>query len=313
MASTTTYQLRKWQFFGFLTVVLMLQLFLFDRMIAPNLSKTVTSSEHTANISIEKLDSSNYIDIFFCCDEISRPGLYTIINSIIINHKFILNEYIYFHILVESNTTLFLTEFEILFQHILKNNSIYIMYEFQSFMNHKSLYTFFDEYRRNDTTTHNIHNQYIFKVMNYARFYLPSIFPNVIGNAIYLDVDMIVLDDISGMYYQNNKCILHGVYNSRYTELFYMNNTYGLKLLGIDLNENKGFNAGGVVYNITHWRLNNYTKRYENIMKLNKMQKHDIFNLGTQPIMNVLYNHVVWRQCQLEKWWNCIGFGSDKI
>eukprot|EP00483_Globobulimina_turgida_P003862 UN03870 len=48
-------------------------------------------------------------------------------------------------------------------------------------------------------------------------------------------------------------------------------------------------------------------------MKLNKQQKHDIFNLGTQPIMNVLYKDIESGRCGLNKWWNFIGLGSDRI
>eukprot|EP01083_Nonionella_stella_P154027 495737_1 len=53
----------------------------------------------------------------------------------------------------------------------------------------------------------------------------------------------------------------------------------------------EGFNAGIYLYDLHFWRNNNLTKKYEYYVKLNHEYDGQLWLLGTQPIVNLLYVH----------------------
>ncbi len=70
----------------------------------------------------------------------------------------------------------------------------------------------------------------------------------------------------------------------------------------------KGFNAGIYLINLDKWRTTDMTHKMEDIIKLNKTNKTKIYNLGTQPVINLLY----YKKCQpMDDKWNVRGLGHQ--
>lgn len=230
---------------------------------------------------------SNDIHLFLSCDDAEKIALYTVINSIILNHNTSRSR-LYFHVLVEYNAEIYEKEINILFDEYLKNDSI--KYEIKQFSNYPDYYNFYPNYM-----TRNKENRRICKQMNFARFYFTDIFDldlSLIKKAIYLDVDMIVQKDIQKLYDHkvNNKMPVQ----SPYYERGYKLKDYNLfakagrhrklvKLLNIskELKSNKhGFNTGIYLYDLNFWVKNNLTQKYEYYVKLNYDHKGELWTLG---------------------------------
>ena len=144
------------------------------------------------------------------------------------------------------------------------------------------------------------------RVANYSRFFIKSIFPKL-EKVIYLDTDIIVLDDIGKMWDQgkfNSEIFLAAPKYVIYHKLFYIKK---LSYYFSYLNENKYFFNGGVfMTNLKYWDNKFYQKLYrvtEDIMS------NDISHVFTEILLNVMFPKFI----PLDPAWNCSGYGTPHL
>jgi lipopolysaccharide biosynthesis glycosyltransferase len=144
------------------------------------------------------------------------------------------------------------------------------------------------------------------RVANYSRFFIKSIFPKL-EKVIYLDTDIIVLDDIGKMWDQgefNSEIFLAAPKYIIYHKLFYIKK---LSYYFSYLNKNKYFFNGGVfMTNLKYWDNKFYQKLYrvtEDIMS------NDISHVFTEILLNVMFPKFI----PLDPAWNCSGYGTPHL
>lgn len=128
--------------------------------------------------------------------------------------------------------------------------------------------------------------------MNFARFWLPIYFFEV-KYGLYLDADMIVNHDILE---------LQTLCNFNEYNIWCVRNE--------STRPHQIFNAGMYYLNLEFWRENNLTENCLEIMKKHKKSKNGLFGLGTQPIINILFENK-WGELSSE--WNVLGLGHKVV
>lgn len=115
--------------------------------------------------------------------------------------------------------------------------------------------------------------QYLHNTMNFARFWLPIYFPDV-DFGLYLDSDMIVLSDIKDVF---EYCL-------------FKDSPFWAVKVREDRKGSKKFNAGMYCFDCNYWKRNNITTKCKDIMIEHKNSRDGLFELGTQPILNIIFN-----------------------
>ena len=223
-------------------------------------------------------------NIILISDHKSIKGLFTLINSIVIHCSNI--SIIKFNILLYELTDTITS--------VLSNYN-HLNIEIKQFKNHPK-----EQFLKKNVIVHGGKKfNYINNIMNFSRFYITELFPSL-NLALYLDTDMICQTDILNLFNQN----IHTKQNPFYIasplirELSTMQ--YNLPITG------KGFNTGFYLINLKLWKKNNYINQVEQLIIKNK--KNKLFNLGTQPILNLIY----YQKCTpIDKKWNLTGLGSS--
>ena len=284
----------------------------------------------------------NDIHIFLSCDDSEKIALYTVINSIVIHHNTSLSR-LYFHILVEYHRALYLQELHFLFPSYIANGSL--QFEIKQFSNYPRFYQFYPKYVTANKENRRICKQMNFARFYFTDIFDlnldidhvpnpnpyrdlepesnsgPNLKLQSVAKAIYLDVDMIVLRDIQFLYdHEVNQQvpITSPFYGSGYKLKSY--NLFGravrhrkyVKLLNISKemkSGKKGFNTGVYLYDLQFWINHNLTAKYEHFVKLNYEHNGELWTLGTQPILNLLYVHH--RIGRLSRMWNIKNLGFD--
>ena len=225
--------------------------------------------------------------ITLCSDENNYSGLLAVINSIKMNTKR-LND-IKFHILVYENSDDLAKKMDIAFAGT-------VSYEIKELSKYSHITSFL-----NDTMV--IHGgekfKHILNIMNFARFYMPIIFEDV-DFGLYLDTDMIVLTDITNIF---NEVVLDDSLT-----IAVPNKARPVKFFSGPIKYVLGFNAGIYILNFVYWRNNNILSECEKIMVQNKENR--MFDLGTQPILNLIFNKN-WKP--IDRRWNFTNLGSRII
>ena len=130
----------------------------------------------------------------------------------------------------------------------------------------------------------------------YFRLALADILPNDIEKVIYLDVDLLVFDDINKLWQIDLKNLPLAAVPD-----------YGImasvrlckqkkQVIGLPVGE-KYFNSGVLVVNLKEWRKEDYTKQILEIINNNQFPHHD------QDALNKLFMHK-WKELELR--WNVI-------
>ena len=130
----------------------------------------------------------------------------------------------------------------------------------------------------------------------YFRLALADILPNDIEKVIYLDVDLLVFDDINKLWQIDLKNLPLAAVPD-----------YGImasvrlckqkkQVIGLPVGE-KYFNSGVLVVNLKEWRKEDYTKQILEIINNNQLPHHD------QDALNKLFMHR-WKELELR--WNVI-------
>ncbi|XP_060174684.1 probable galacturonosyltransferase-like 7 [Lycium barbarum] len=148
--------------------------------------------------------------------------------------------------------------------------------------------------------------------LNYVRNYLADLLEDSIHRVIYLDSDLIVIDDIFklwitdlGNYTIGAPKYCHADFTAYFTARFWSDPRFS----GVFTGRNPCyFNTGVMVIDLKKWRRVGYTKRIEKWMDIQKRIR--IYELGSlPPFLLVFAGHVA----PIEHRWNQHGLGGDNV
>ncbi|KAF5462445.1 hypothetical protein F2P56_018451 [Juglans regia] len=148
--------------------------------------------------------------------------------------------------------------------------------------------------------------------LNYARNYLADLLEPCVRRVIYLDSDLVVVDDISKLWTTNlgSRTIgapeyCHANFTKYFTAGFWLDQRFSGVFEG---RKPCYFNSGVMVIDLAKWRRVGYTGRIERWMEIQK--SHRIYELGSlPPFLLVFAGHVA----PIEHRWNQHGLGGDNI
>lgn len=149
--------------------------------------------------------------------------------------------------------------------------------------------------------------------LNYARIYLSDVLPVDVERVIYLDSDIIVVDDIAKLWRVDlgdnvvaapEYC--HANFTNYFTDAFWLDSSLAKKF------ERKErpcyFNTGVMVVDVYRWRKGGYTQKVEEWMILQKQKR--IYDLGSlPPILLVFAGNIK----GVDHRWNQHGLGGDNF
>ncbi|CAL5399404.1 unnamed protein product [Camellia sinensis] len=146
--------------------------------------------------------------------------------------------------------------------------------------------------------------------LNYARNYLAHLLEPSVQKVIYLDSDLVVVDDISKLWMTNldTRAIgapeyCHTNFTKYFTTNFWSENRFSKTFNG---RKPCYFNTGVMIIDLVKWRQNGYTKKIERWMEIQR--DHRIYELGSlPPFLLVFAGHVA----PVEHRWNQHGLGGD--
>ncbi|KAK6129440.1 hypothetical protein DH2020_036816 [Rehmannia glutinosa] len=150
--------------------------------------------------------------------------------------------------------------------------------------------------------------------LNYARNYLAELLETCVTRVIYLDSDLVVVDDISKLWNTSlgKKTIgapeyCHANFTKYFTQYFWSNSRFS----GVFSGRNPCyFNTGVMVIDLAKWRRFGCTRRIERWMEIQKTSISRIYELGSlPPFLLVFAGHVA----PIEHRWNQHGLGGDNV
>ncbi|CAM8996637.1 unnamed protein product [Rhodiola kirilowii] len=148
--------------------------------------------------------------------------------------------------------------------------------------------------------------------LNYARIYLADIVPKDVNRVIYLDSDIIVVDDIQELrdVDMDDKVVAAPEYchvnlTQYFTEKFWSSPEFSKTFEG---RKACYFNTGVMVMDLDKWRKGDFTLRVEEWMAVQKQQR--IYHLGSlPPFLLVLAGNIK----AVDHRWNQHGLGGDNF
>jgi lipopolysaccharide biosynthesis glycosyltransferase len=142
------------------------------------------------------------------------------------------------------------------------------------------------------------------RYMQYARLFLASLFPDV-TKVIYLDVDTIVLDDITALFDGTN--LTEARYLAAVPQLFpamgYFNKPWRAwsEISAFE----QAFNSGLLVTDLSHWTDPTYT-RIRHYLDWDRQYNYRMLNLGDETLLNLVFKQYL----HLDPRWNRCGYGN---
>jgi len=150
--------------------------------------------------------------------------------------------------------------------------------------------------------------------LNYARSYLADILEPCVERVIYLDSDLIVVDDIVKLWgiRLGSRAIgapeyCHTNFTKYFTDSFWSNKAF-TKVFDHLRNKPCYFNTGVMVMNLVKWREQNYRSTIESWMKRQKEAR--IYELGSLPPFLLVFAGNVE---PIDHRWNQHGLGGDNL
>ncbi|KAK8570259.1 hypothetical protein V6N13_002951 [Hibiscus sabdariffa] len=148
--------------------------------------------------------------------------------------------------------------------------------------------------------------------LNYARNYLADLLEPCVRRVIYLDSDLVVVDDISKLWSTNlgSRTIgapeyCHANFTKYFTGGFWSVHRFWGTFRG---RKPCYFNTGVMVIDLMKWRRIGYTKQIERWMEIQK--HHRIYELGSLPPFLLVF---AGRVSPIEHRWNQHGLGGDNV
>lgn len=148
--------------------------------------------------------------------------------------------------------------------------------------------------------------------LNYARNYLGDILDTCVDRVIYLDSDLVLVDDIHKLWDITLKSKIigapeycHANFTKYFTDSFWSD-----PLLSRVFGSRKPcyFNTGVMVMDLVRWREGNYRKRIENWMEIQRRKR--IYDLGSLPPFLLVFAGNVEA---IDHRWNQHGLGGDNV
>lgn len=150
--------------------------------------------------------------------------------------------------------------------------------------------------------------------LNYARSYLPNILPSCITKIVYLDSDLVLVDDIkkladtplgqSSVLAAPEYCEKAN-FTAYFTPTFWSNPSLSLTFAN---RKACYFNTGVMVIDLNRWRLGDYTRKIEEWMELQKRMR--IYELGSLPPFLLVFAGNI---APVDHKWNQHGLGGDNF
>lgn len=151
--------------------------------------------------------------------------------------------------------------------------------------------------------------------LNYARIYLSDILPKEVSRVIYLDSDVIVVDDISKLWSVDLEdkvlaapeyCLAN--FTTYFTDAFWSDVNLRRTFSGPGRRRPCYFNTGVMIVDVEKWRRGGYTKKVEKWMTIQKQRR--IYHLGSlPPILLVFAGNIK----EVDHRWNQHGIGGDNF
>ncbi|KAK4774941.1 hypothetical protein SAY86_009876 [Trapa natans] len=148
--------------------------------------------------------------------------------------------------------------------------------------------------------------------LNYARNYLADLLESCVTRVIYLDSDLIVVDDISELWRTTLGSRTIGApeycqanFTNYFTAGFWSSKRFSSTFAG---RRPCYFNTGVMVIDLARWRRVGYTKRIERWMEIQKRDR--IYELGSLPPFLLVFAGQV---APIEHRWNQHGLGGDNV
>ncbi|XP_004489349.1 probable galacturonosyltransferase-like 9 [Cicer arietinum] len=151
--------------------------------------------------------------------------------------------------------------------------------------------------------------------LNYARSYLAELLDECVERVIYLDSDIIVVDDIQDLWkvsLSDSSVIgapeyCHANFTRYFSYEFWSSSEFFDEFEG---RKRKAcyFNTGVMVMDLVKWRKGEYTKKIEKWMEIQKVRK--IYKLGSLPPFLMVFGGNVEG---IEHRWNQHGLGGDNV
>ncbi|KAE8699604.1 putative galacturonosyltransferase-like 6 [Hibiscus syriacus] len=148
--------------------------------------------------------------------------------------------------------------------------------------------------------------------LNYARNYLAALLEPCVRRVIYLDSDLIVVDDISKLWSTNlgSRTIgapeyCHANFTKYFTNSFWSDDRFSGTFRG---RKPCYFNTGVMVIDLAKWRRVRFTKRIERWMEIQKSDR--IYELGSLPPFLLVF---AGRVAPIGHRWNQHGLGGDNV
>ncbi|GMI69453.1 galacturonosyltransferase-like 7 [Hibiscus trionum] len=148
--------------------------------------------------------------------------------------------------------------------------------------------------------------------LNYARNYLADLLEPCVRRVIYLDSDLVVVDDIYKLWSTKLGSRTIGApeycradFTKYFTAGFWSDQRFSATFRG---RKPCYFNTGVMVIDLVKWRRVGYTKRIERWMEIQK--HHRIYELGSLPPFLLVF---AGRVAPIEHRWNQHGLGGDNV
>ncbi|KAK8693802.1 hypothetical protein V6N13_071371 [Hibiscus sabdariffa] len=148
--------------------------------------------------------------------------------------------------------------------------------------------------------------------LNYARNYLADLLEPCVRRVIYLDSDLVAVDDISKLWSTNlgSRTIgapeyCHANFTKYFTNSFWSDDRFSEAFRG---RKPCYFNTGVMVIDLGKWRRLGFTKRIERWMEIQKSDR--IYELGSLPPFLLVF---AGRVAPIGHRWNQHGLGGDNV
>ncbi|KAK9272091.1 hypothetical protein L1049_002460 [Liquidambar formosana] len=170
----------------------------------------------------------------------------------------------------------------------------------------------FDEKLVSDLISSSIH-QALENPLNYARSFLADILPPCIKRVIYLDSDIVVVDDIQKLWkipLTGSRTIeapeyCHTNFTKYFNDEFWFDTKFSEVFSG---KKTCYFNTGVMVMDLVKWREGDYRRKIEGWMEIHKERR--IYELGSLPPFLLVFGGDVEA---IDHRWNQHGLGGDNV
>ncbi|KAL6511723.1 putative galacturonosyltransferase-like 1 [Orobanche gracilis] len=149
--------------------------------------------------------------------------------------------------------------------------------------------------------------------LNYARSYLARLLPSCVRRVVYLDSDLVLVDDIAklaAITLSGGRVLAAPEYCNANFTAYFTPTFWSNPSLSLTFSDRKAcyFNTGVMVIDLERWRVVDYTAKIEEWMELQKRMR--IYELGSlPPFLLVFAGNIV----SVDHRWNQHGLGGDNF